>query len=60
MDDKLKAALAGFNLTLMAYMFARWSMGPTFTTPTLLVNIAIGAAIGAVVGGIAYVAMSRS
>jgi hypothetical protein len=59
-DDKLKAAIAGFNLSLMAYLLIRWLMGMPLTWSAFTFNLLIGAVIGAVVGGIAYFVMAKA
>jgi hypothetical protein len=62
-DDKAKAAIAGFNLGLGGYMLIR-------SLPTLwgnriidgswmLTNVLIGLLIGAVLAGVAYVAVMQ-
>ncbi len=64
MDDKVKAAIAGFNAGLGGYMLIR--VVPTFLSSKVIIdgswmltNLLIGAAIGAVLAGVAYVVMMQ-
>ena len=63
MDDKVKAAIAGFNAGLGGYMLIRalptlW--GNVIIDGTwMFTNVLIGIAIGAVLAGIAYVVMMQ-
>jgi hypothetical protein len=63
-DDKVKAAIAGFNAGLGGYMLIR--VVPSFINGKIIIdgswvftNLLIGAAIGAVLAAIAYVAMMQ-
>lgn len=64
MDDKVKAAIAGFNAGLGGYMLIRTV--PTFLNGKIIIdgtwiltNVLIGLAIGAVLAGVAYVVMMQ-
>jgi hypothetical protein len=63
-DDKVKAAIAGFNAGLGGYMLIRTI--PTFLGGKVIIdgswmftNVLIGIAIGAVLAGVAYVVMMQ-
>lgn len=62
-DDKTKAAIAGFNAGLGGYMLIRTL--PTFfgnriiDGSWMLTNVLIGVVIGAVLAGIAYVVVMQ-
>lgn len=64
MDDKVKAAIVGFNAGLGGYMLIRTV--PTFINGKIIIdgswmltNVLIGLAIGAVLAGVAYVVMMQ-
>jgi len=59
-DDKVKAAIVGFNFSVMAFMVVRSFMGMPLTWGAFFVNFLIGAVIGAVVGGIIYAVMAKA
>ena len=63
MDDKVKAAIVGFNAGLGGYMLIRslptlWS-NVIIDGTWMFTNVLIGLAIGAVLAGIAYVVMMQ-
>ena len=63
MDDKVKAAIVGFNAGLGGYMLIRalptlWS-NVIIDGSWMFTNVLIGLAIGAVLAGIAYVVMMQ-
>jgi hypothetical protein len=63
-DDKAKAAIAGFNAGLGGYLLIR-AIPTLFSSKVIIdgnwmfANVLIGLAIGVVLAGIAYVAMMQ-